>query len=128
MKKLFNDKRGVDFLTGTIMFILLNVIFFVIIFFFVIRAGSGVETQEDIYAKQIALLIDSMKADASLEYDLSELYSISEKNNYKGIPVEIDTQNNQVLVRLIAGKGASFNYFTTIKEAKIENKKLIITV
>ena len=62
MKKLVKDKRGkMTFLTGVVMFIILNVVFFTVLFLFLGIKGTGSGIYEQIYAKQIALLIDQAK-------------------------------------------------------------------
>ena len=53
MRKLLKDKRGIEELQGVIIFAVLNMIFFVAMFVFVGRAGTGDTLLEQKYSKQI---------------------------------------------------------------------------
>src|SRR3990167_9089783 len=58
---LFNNKKGLDLMHSTIIFIVLNLIFFLAMFAFVARTGSNAAIYEQIYAKEIALAIDQAR-------------------------------------------------------------------
>lgn len=132
MKKLVKDKRGADILHGTIIFIILNVIFFAALFIFVARAGTGVSVKEQINAKQIALLIDQAKPGTELEVDLSEMYKVAEKNKFTGKVIDINYAGSEIIIRLESGGGYSHHYFTELESGSVsldeENKLLKIKV
>ncbi|MEK6882691.1 MAG: hypothetical protein AABY22_23920 [Nanoarchaeota archaeon] len=55
------SKKSQGFLTENIIFIILNVIFFSLMFLFLARVGTDTSTIEKVYVRQIALAIDEMK-------------------------------------------------------------------
>lgn len=119
MKKLVRDKRAINLLSGVVIFIILNVIFISALFFFVARAGKNVSLYEQIYAKQIVLVIDGAKPGTSIEIDVSELYEIARKNKFRGNIVNVDYSNNEIFVRLEEGKGYGFKYFSELNSGAI---------
>lgn len=104
---------GIDLTHSLIVFLILNVLFFSVLFFFVGRAGSGATIYEQKYAKQIALAIDSAKPGTNITIDLSEAYGIARKNNIlRENLVKIDPKTNEVIVKLTQqGEGYSFKHF-----------------
>jgi len=114
LKKYLKDKRGVDLLNNTIVFLLLNVVFFGIMFGFVARAGSGATVTEQVYAKQIALIIDQAKPGTILNINIEEIYELADENKFSRQKViEIDNENNKVHVRIAEGKGYFYNFFSS---------------
>lgn len=113
MKKLVRSKKAEEtFLHGTVIFIILNVVFFAVLFIFVAVKGTSAPVYEQAYAKQIALFIDSAKSGTNLTLDLSEPYKIARKNNKFSDLVKIDAEKKQVRVKLAdKGEGYSFNYY-----------------
>tara|TARA_Y100000310_G_scaffold138173_1_gene137066 strand:- start:1854 stop:2336 length:483 start_codon:yes stop_codon:yes gene_type:complete len=113
---LLKDKKGMEILHGAIIFIILNIVFFASLFIFVGVKSTGSGTYEQIYAKQIALLIDQAKPGTEIDIDISRLYTIADKNKYypsgtKGL-VEIRPEKNEVNVKLTyQGEGYSFKHF-----------------
>lgn len=114
MKRLVRNKKGVELLHNVIIFILLNVIFFAALFYFVSRAGTGAGLVEQVYAKQIALLIDQAKSGTVIEIDVSEIYDFADKNGFtRTETVKIDSEENIVTVRVTEGKGYSYGFFSS---------------
>ena len=64
-----------------IVFIVLNVVFFGIFFLFVVNSSSGAFVLEQLYAKQIALLIDNSEPGTIIKVDISDAYEIAKENN-----------------------------------------------
>lgn len=130
MKKLVKDKKGLGLLHSSITFIIFTAVIAAALSIFVAWAGTGVGVKEQIYAKQIALLIDQAKPGTELTIDMSEMYDIAEKNKYNGKPIEIDYNKNKIIVRLVHGKGYGFRYFTELRSGSVsldeENKLLRI--
>lgn len=126
-----NGKRALNLFTGNLAFLVLNILFFAILFIFVARSGTGTGILEEKYSKEIALAIDSMKKGSEISLDLSEVYKTAEKNNIEN-PVIIDASANKVNVKLTAGEGHSHIYFSEVSEgadfAFIEDKILKIKV
>ena len=105
------NKKGLDLL-GRVIFILLVVMFFLGMLYFIVRAGTQASVTEQVYAKNIALMIDNAKPGTVIYYDISELYEVAEKNTFKGRVVIIDNEKKKVRVALIMGKGYEFDYFS----------------
>lgn len=128
------DKRGMGLLLSTIIFIVLNLVFFASLFLFIGVKSTGVSLHEQVYAKQIALLIDGAKPGTSIEVDIYKLYEIAKKNEYQPAKslVEINSQEKEVKVKLTErGKGYSFKHFNDALVVWGENsdkKKLHIEI
>lgn len=110
------NKKGIS---STVIFIILNVVFFAALFIFVGWAGANTSIKEQTYAKQIALLIDQAKPGTNLTIDISELYTIAEKNRYSQVPFDINYESNMITIKLVSGKGYSYNYFTSLKSGSV---------
>lgn len=119
-------------LSSVVIFLILNVIFFAAMLFFIAWAGTGVSIKEQIYAKEIALLIDQAKPGTTITMNISELYNLAEKNKYKEIPFNINYEENKITVKLIEGKGYSYYYFTHLESGSVsieeQNKLLKVRV
>jgi hypothetical protein len=115
------DKRGVDLLNATVIFVLLNLIFFSAMFFFVWRVGSGASYYEQLYSKQIALMIDNSKPGTLISLNIEKLGDFAKKNNVL-LEEIISLNNNMVVVKATHGKGYSFNYFSDYKIDKSFSK------
>jgi len=113
-KKYLKDKKATDLLNNTIVFLLLNVVFFGIMFGFVARAGSGATVTEQIYAKQIALIIDQAKPGTDININIEEVYELADKNKFsRQNVIKIDNENNKVHVQIAEGRGYSYNFFSS---------------
>jgi len=126
------NKKGINILPGTLIFLILNIVFFSVLFFWVARVGSGVEIKEQVYAKQIALLIDGAKPGTNLTLDISEMYEVARENRFDGKIVDIDYESNEVIVQLEDGGGYRFQYFSELNSGAVAlsktEKKLYIWV
>ncbi|OGJ20401.1 hypothetical protein A3K73_00105 [Candidatus Pacearchaeota archaeon RBG_13_36_9] len=111
---LLHSKKGAeDFLNSKVAFIVLNVIFIALMLFYLLRVQKGASLIEQTYAKQIALIIDQAKPGTSLNIDISELYSLADKNNFgREGTVKIDYAAKKVIVKVADGRGYSFNFFS----------------
>tara|TARA_Y100000034_G_C6578080_1_gene250726 strand:- start:51 stop:476 length:426 start_codon:yes stop_codon:yes gene_type:complete len=136
MKKLVKDKKGVEILHGAIIFIVLNIVFFAFWFVFIGVKGAGTGTSEQIYAKQIALLIDQAKPGTEIDINLFKLYVVANKEGYnpsgtRGL-IEIRPEKNEVNVKLTYdGDGYNFKHFNganIIWEESSDKKNLLIKV
>jgi len=107
------NKKGVDLLHNVIIFIILNVVFFVALIFFVSWASAGTIITEQTYSKQIALIIDQAKPGSVVEIDVSDLLGLAIKNDFNILEtISIDNDENRVQVRVIEGEGHGYNFFT----------------
>ena len=108
------NKKAVNVLMENLVFILL-VIFFVITMYFVItRAGSQAILFEQVYAKQISLIINKAKPGIEIEMDIYDMNNIARKNKFTGNYINVDNNENRVNVRLVQGKGYDYYYFNDV--------------
>jgi hypothetical protein len=122
------NKKADNILIENVIFLIVIVLFFVSMFTFVLRTGSQVTIKEQIYAKQIALIIDKVKVGTNISLDISELYAMAEKNRFTGEIINISDENNKVKVNLVSGKGYEFEFFNNaeIKWGLDKDKKTLL--
>ena len=114
----------------TVIFVILNITFIVLLFVFVARADDSAGVYEQAYAKQIALFIDKAEAGTSVIFDISEAGKIAdERNQLRKNIVKIDNEKKQVVVSLSSKGGYRFDFFVD-KEvvSEVNGDNLILTV
>ncbi|MFH1710876.1 MAG: hypothetical protein ABH840_01030 [Nanoarchaeota archaeon] len=126
-------KRGsVDLMSSVVIFILLNVLFFSVMFAFVYISGSKARIYEQAYSKQIALIIDEAKPGTNITLDLSKIYEVARKEKRFDKMIILDTENNLIEVRLQnSEEGYKTKYFSSANIKILENRyeeKLLIYV
>lgn len=108
------NKRG-QIIAENVIFLVLNLIFLAILAIFLVNQSSGTPLLEDVYSKQIALLIDSAKPGMSMEVNLERAYEIAKE---EGVPFEdvlkIDTDKNYVYFSLGDGDGRRYHFFNNV--------------
>ena len=108
------NKKAVNVLMENLVFILL-VIFFVITMYFVItRVGSQAILFEQVYAKQISLIINKAKPGIEIEIDIYDMNNIARKNKFNGNYINVDNNENRINVKLVQGKGYDYYYFNDV--------------
>ena len=116
MNFLKNKKaEGVAF--PTLIFIILNITFFVLLFIFVFRSAEGAAVYEPAYAKEIALMIDSTEPGMTFALNVSKGIDIAKekgKIDLKNI-IKINEQTKRVEVNFANSGGYSFQYFSRNK-------------
>lgn len=108
------NKRGEQVGMDEVIFIILNITFFVIFLFFVINISSGAPALEQFYAKQIALIIDNSDFEQIIKLDMTNAKELAEKNNID-LNNMVRITDNKVIVTLGGDKGYSFPYFNNVK-------------
>lgn len=112
MKMRWNKKADTIVLETTI-FIILNLVFIFLLLIFVYSSGKGAFIYEEMYAKQIALLIDNAEPDMIMGLNMEKAVELAEEN---GKPrdeiVSINKEKNEVVVSLSSKGGHSFQYFS----------------
>ena len=108
------DKKAVDLLSENIVYILLVVLFLGGMFFAVNQVGRQVTLYEQVYAKQIALIIDKAEPGMDIEYRNFRMFSLAAKNNAPKNILEIDSKRNVVTVRLSPGNGYNYEFFNDV--------------
>jgi heme/copper-type cytochrome/quinol oxidase subunit 3 len=131
MIKLKN-KKAVNLLAGTIIFLIANIVVFGFLFYFLATASTGTVVTEKAYSREIALIIDMLKPGTDVVMDVSALYDASERNGYSGTPVKIDYVTNMVYVQVSRTQGYGYHYFTKLEPGAVswddKNKRIEIKV
>jgi len=119
---MLGNKRGDNFIYETVIFIVLNITFFVVMLLFVGRATSGAGFLEQIYAKQIALVIDQARPGMSVSFGMQDAIVLvksldKSKEGWESAQiledvVKINTLENKVIVKIGSRGGYSFRYFS----------------
>jgi hypothetical protein len=116
------SKKG-NLLTGQVLYVVLFLVFFIGAFYFVTMYQDGASVWEEIYAKEIAMLINGVGDGTKVSLDVTELSEIAVKNG-KSVNemIVIDNVNNVVRVSLRQGKATSFGFFNDVDiiEPRIE--------
>lgn len=106
------NKKAEEISLEAVIFIVLNVVFFVSLLFFVSRLGGSEGMKEEVYAKKIALVIDNMKSNMEVNISIKEIYDI--KKSQINEPI-VRIEENQVIVKLGEMKGYSFHFFSDVE-------------
>jgi hypothetical protein len=123
---MLKNKRGVEFVFGEAIFIILNILFISLLIIFVYKSSTGQVVYEQAYAKQIALMIDSAKPGMVISYDISKGMGVAEKDKKISEVLKINSESNYVLVSLGKG-GYKQGFFTNYKiSSRTEGSKIIL--
>ena len=126
-KDLLSDKKG-NLIFPTVIFIVLNIMFFGILLIFVFRTSGGAVVYEQAYAKQIALIIDEARPVMEIKLNMEEGMKLAEKNNidFDGI---VKIENNVVIVKLSRRGGYSYSFFNDVNvTAYPDNEFYVFTI
>lgn len=108
------NEKATNLLMEHIVFLILLVVFVAIIFGTLNRIESNASLKEQIYSKQIALVIDKAEPGMEVELDIYELYSTARKKKFNGKIIEINNEANKVIVKLVQGKGYEYYFFNDV--------------
>ena len=122
-------KRGEQDQSGlieTIMFFVLNLLFFSVMLYFAYSAGSSSAIYEEIYSKQIALMIDRAEPGMIMKLDISELIKNAKDKNETSL---VKINSSTVSVSLRASGGYGYKYFSDYNvDYKVSGEYLIMEV
>ncbi len=90
---------------------------------FVSSSSNNSLLYEQIYAKEIALFLDSAKPGMEIILNFDKGFDIAEGNNRKTNLVKIDEENNEIHVALRSSGGYNMTYFTNYNITLVENSK-----
>lgn len=126
---LFRDKRGDYNITELVIFVVLNLTFFVVMLAFVGRASNGAVVYEQVYAKELALMIDEAKPGMDILIDSTKAVEMIKSNQKEKEYLDsnavlegafsISEEKHSVVVKLTSRGGYSFRYFSDY-DVKIE--------
>ena len=107
-----NRKRAASPVIENVIFIVLNIMFFAMMIFFVVRAGSGASVLEQAYAKQAALIIDNAKPGMSIFIEMEDALKVAKKNGVKTENIaRIDAKENKIMIKLSQRGAFSYQFF-----------------
>jgi len=108
---MINNKKAIVF--ESLIFIILNILFFVVMLFFVYNAGSNDAVYEQSYAKQIALLVDNAKPEMAILFNINKLAEVARENKKSlNDTIKLNQEENKVIVSLRNSRGYSYKYFS----------------
>ncbi|MEM3405541.1 MAG: hypothetical protein QW117_01040 [Candidatus Pacearchaeota archaeon] len=128
------NKKGQQLLEENIIFLILNMIIFVTLLIFVYNSSNGKLIDEQYYAKEIALLINSAEPNTTIYFDLSYLYKKYEKEIEKGILkkenlIKINNEKGIVYFSLNPQTYYSYYFFNNVKiNTYFEDNHLILKI
>ncbi|MBT3405483.1 hypothetical protein HN832_00730 [archaeon] len=138
---LLFDKRGEknDMISPIIIYTIGNILFFTFLIIFIARVSTGTLNSEQLYAKEIALLIDGATPGMELEIDFTEGYKIASKNNVVDLKgnlevtklVKIDNEANLLMVSLSSSGGYKFHFFSDYEVGvgfKLNEDKIVLKI
>jgi len=102
-------------LIGNVVFIILNLVFLSILILFIVNKGGGIESLEQSYAKQIALIVDGAQPGMKITIDMldgAEAGAEWYEENYAGSVRYVD---NVVYVKLSEESGYSYSFFNDVE-------------
>ena len=111
--RLISSKKGSDLLNSTVILLILNIIFFGMMFIAISRAGSNAAYYEQVYAKQIALLINSAPAGTEIQINMQEGFELADKNKVNRADV-VNIYGNIVKVKLSEKGGYEYSFFNDV--------------
>ncbi len=111
------NKRG-DILMN-VMFITLNLLFFLTMALFVHRAASSAFVYEEAYAKKIALILNRAESGMEIELDISDLVNVALKNKIDPTKIQeiikIDSDNGTIMVKAKPEGGFVYPYYSDLE-------------
>lgn len=107
-----------------VIFIILTLIYSFVLIVFIRNSFSDASIMEEIYAKKIALIIDSSYQNSTISFDATKLYEVAIKSGRKDTPgsplISIDDSNNLVRVSISNSSGGyKYHYFSDHKKVNI---------
>ena len=126
---IFKNKRADSLIFPIVIFIVLNLVFFGILLIFVYKSSTGVLVYEQVYANQIALMIDSAKPSSEIIIDFKKGIEVAEGNKIISKENLVKIKDGKLTVKLSTGKGYSYNYFSDYDMNSYFNEdKLVIII
>ena len=111
MGLIFIEKKGESVLHHSIIFIILNLIFFSLLIYFVYDSSQGEIVYEEAYAKQIANLIDGSEPNSLIEIPFDKAIELANANN-KDLSKVLSISDNKVFLSFSGKKGYEYEFFS----------------
>jgi len=122
------EKRAETNILKLLIFTIVTVVLFSCILYYISSSAGKSFIYEQVYAKQIALIIDNSKPEMAVSLDISKIAEIVGKKNVDLNKVfKIDNKEKKVTVSLSGSRGYSYYYFSDYDVAgKVTNDKLLV--
>jgi hypothetical protein len=114
---MINSKRGVsNLLTEDIIDIVLDIVVLGILFLFLATRAGDAAAYQEVYAKQIALLLDSAKPGMIIHFNMEKGIDLAKKELGKNVNLNdiIKIQGNIVTVQFKKEGGYSYSFFNNV--------------
>jgi len=101
MYSFMKKKGGADLITGNVIFLILNILFFSVVFTYIMTSSESVNFYEELYSKQVASMIDASRPGTTLILNMGKFYDVFERDIEAGKIREedflsIDSKNKKV--------------------------------
>jgi hypothetical protein len=128
LKSCLLKNKKAKIVIETLIFLILNLVFFIIMLFFAYSSGDREFVYEQTLAKEIALIIDNAKPGMIVSLDITKYIEIAEKNNQ---PIEkivkLNKEENKVEVNLKQKGGYNYQFFSDY-ETSVETEKNLLLI
>lgn len=111
-------KKGETQLMETVIFVVLNVVFAIVLSVFIFRAAYNAQIYEQSYSKEIALLIDGAKPNTNITLGMFDAIDNYKKYHKQftgdaiGEIVQLDKQNHLIRINIADKNGYYYRYFS----------------
>lgn len=111
-----NRKATGDVLSGNIIYFILVVLFTIGIFMIILQNKNNTAQWEEMYAKELALLLNQARPGDKYTVDIQKASEIAVKNGIgnPGYIIKFDSQAKTVAVSLKPIGGTTFSYFNNV--------------
>src|SRR3989344_1893290 len=109
-----NKKAGGELLKYTTIYLILVVIAFAGIFYYIQDQKDNASVWSEVYAKQIALLIDTAHDGDEITLDIQRISGIAQKHEVDFEDIVNFDRANEVCVRLSSGRKSCYSYFNDV--------------
>ncbi len=119
-KRVILNKRGNEIVMPEIVLIVLSILFFGAMLVFVTKAANSSLFYEEVYAKKIALTLESASPGTTLEFDISKIYQIAKQNKFDGFRDNFfyfNEQDQSVLIKLSSSGGYLYKVMSNVSIA-----------
>jgi hypothetical protein len=129
MERLKLNKRAGDLALPVIIFLVLNIAFFLMMTLFVQRVSSDAMVYEETYAKKIGLILNRIEPGMGININVTDLALVAQKNgmteeDLKKMLITIDSEKGNVIVKAKKEGGFSFNFFSIVD---LEESEVLIS-
>ncbi|MGD9276569.1 MAG: hypothetical protein PVJ67_05330 [Candidatus Pacearchaeota archaeon] len=109
----FKKNHKGTILVENILFIILNLVFLSILILFLYTKMGDAAAREEMYAKKIALIIDSAKPGMSISLNMKDAVDQAKKEDYLNKKI-VMINGNTVTVKLREKGGYSYSFFNDV--------------